>query len=169
MEDLKKKIESILFVAGRALSLKEIAKELNEDEKKIKEALDVLIEEYKNRNSAIEIIEINGFYEMRVKPEFLNYASKFSAFKDLSIGALKTLALIVYKSPIKQSEIIKIQGNKAYEHIKKLEKKGLIISKKSGKTKLIFISPNFEKYFGLKIEEIKKLIEEAIGKDVKQQ
>jgi len=163
IDKVKAKVEALLFTASRPLSIKTIAKIINESEENVKLAIEELIKEYSsNPSKAIDILETPEGYEMIVKPEYREYASKVSSFSDLSSGALKTLALIIFKNPIKQSEIVQIQGNRAYDYIKLLERKGLIISKKVGKTKILLPSENLEKYFGMKIEEIKKQIEQYI-------
>lgn len=161
-EDLKLRIEAILFASSKPLSVNQLAKILNENEENIRNALNELIREYENSKRAIEIVETPEGFEMRVKAEYRNEASKVSSFSDLSLGATKTLALIIFKHPIKQSEIVKIQGNRAYDYIKILERKGLINSKRVGNTKILMPSQNLEKYFGMKIEELKKQIEKYI-------
>ncbi|MEM0481096.1 MAG: SMC-Scp complex subunit ScpB [Candidatus Aenigmatarchaeota archaeon] len=163
LKEVKLKIESLLFASYKPLTIEEISKIINIDKETVKKALNELIEEYKNR--AIEIAETPEGYELRIKPEFRNEASKVAIGYDLSKGMLKTLALVIYKNPIKQSEIIKIQGNRAYDYIRKLESKGLIKSKKVGKTKLIYLSENIEKYFGLSLKEIKEKIESIIKQE----
>jgi segregation and condensation protein B len=71
---------------------------------------------------------------------------------------MRTLAIVAAKQPIKQSLIVKYQGNKAYGYVVGLEKKGLIRTEKYGRTKLITTTPDFEKYFGKSSEEIKKIL-----------
>lgn len=159
---LKARIEALLFASSKPISISQISKLLNEDEKIVKSILDELVSEYQHSERAIEIVETPEGYEMRVKSEYRNEAAKVSSFSDLNLGATKTLALIIFKNPIKQSEIVKVQGNRAYEYIKILEKKGLIISKRMKNTKILMPSSNIEKYFGMKIDEIKKQIEKYI-------
>ncbi|MEM5830117.1 MAG: SMC-Scp complex subunit ScpB [Candidatus Aenigmatarchaeota archaeon] len=159
---LKAKIEALLFAASRPLSIKSICNILKESEENVKNALKKLIEEYSNPERAMEIIETPEGYEMIIKAEYRNYASQVASFSDLSKGALKTLALIILQHPIKQSDIVKIQGNRAYDYIKMLEKKGLIVSKKVGNTKVLLPSENLEKYFGMKIENIKEELKKYI-------
>ena len=59
----------------------------------------------------------------------------------------ETLAVIAYKQPIKQSVIIKIRGNKAYEHIRNFAQLNLIKAKKLGRTKELTLSEEFYDYF----------------------
>ena len=64
-----------------------------------------------------------------------------------------TLAIIAYKHPIKQSVIIKIRGNKAYDHIKKFSDLGLIKKKKTGHTHELSLSEDFYDYFSISESE----------------
>jgi segregation and condensation protein B len=161
MEEIEKKVEALLFSSTKPLSIDEISKILNVDKEKIKIAIENLRKRYEN--SAIEIAETPEGFEMRIKPEYRKEASKVALGYDLNKGMIKTLALIIYKNPIKQSEIVKIQGNRAYEYIEKLERKGLIKTKKIGRTKLVYLSENIEKYFGMSLKEIKEQIERIVS------
>jgi segregation and condensation protein B len=161
MEEIEKRVEALLFSSTRPLSIDEISKILNVEKEKTRIAIENLKKRYEN--SAIEIAETPEGFEMRIKPEYRKEASKVALGYDLSKGMIKTLALIIYKNPIKQSEIVKIQGNRAYEYIEKLERKGLIKTKKIGRTKLVYLSENIEKYFGMSLKEIKEQIERIVS------
>jgi segregation and condensation protein B len=72
---------------------------------------------------------------------------------------MRTLSIVVSKQPVKQSLIVRYQGNKAYGYIQALERKGLIKTEKFGRTKLITTTDDFERYFGKSSEEIKNKLE----------
>jgi len=65
----------------------------------------------------------------------------------------ETLAVIAYKQPIKQSVVIKIRGNKSYDHIKKFRELGLVIAKKDGHTNILNLSEEFYEYFNVHKKE----------------
>jgi len=161
MEEMEKKVEALLFSSTKPLSIDEISKIIDAEKEKVRIAIENLKKRYEN--SAIEIAETPEGFEMRIKPEYRKEASKVALGYDLSKGMIKTLALVIYKNPIKQSEIVKIQGNRAYEYVEKLERKGLVKTKKIGKTKLVYLSENIEKYFGMSLKEIKEQIEKAVS------
>lgn len=159
-------IEAILLSSSEPVSLISLRRILNARESEILDAIEKLKEKYNEReDSGIEIVETPSGYEIRVKPTYRKFASKFAPFSDLSEGMLRTLALIILKNPILQSEIVKIQGNKAYDYIKALESKGLIKTEKVKKTKLVSLSSGFERYFGMSIEEIKKEIDNILNRN----
>jgi chromosome segregation and condensation protein ScpB len=48
---------------------------------------------------------------------------------------------------MKQSVLIKIRGNKGYDHVKKFVEMNLIVKKKMGHTSELTLSDNFHEYF----------------------
>jgi len=68
----------------------------------------------------------------------------------------ETLAVIAYKQPIKQSVVIKIRGNKSYDHIKKFRDLGLVTAKKAGHTYDLNLSEEFYEYFNVHKKENNK-------------
>ena len=65
--------------------------------------------------------------------------------------------MIAYKQPIKQSVVIKIRGNKAYDHIKKFVEIGLINKKRVGHTSELSLTDKFHEYFHVNEENNKNL------------
>ena len=51
--------------------------------------------------------------------------------------------------------IIKIRGNKAYDHVKKFVELGLLKKKKAGHTNELFLSDEFYEYFSVTQPETK--------------
>ena len=69
--------------------------------------------------------------------------------KEIEAPLIRTLAIIAYKQPIKQSVLVEIRGNKSYDHVKELEERGLINSEKFSRTKLLTTTRGFADYFGI--------------------
>ena len=149
-EDLKK-IEAVFFVSGRFLNMQELISFTDLNPIIIKELIEKLQEKYSKDNSAMEIIEKNSFWKMDVKPEYSGIINQIATgSSEFGKAEKETLAIIAYKQPIKQSVIIKIRGNKAYEHIKKFVELGLVRRKKFGHTHELFLTDDFYDYFNLK-------------------
>jgi len=72
---------------------------------------------------------------MRVKRPYEDKVIHLIPDTDMPPAVLKTLALIAYTQPIKQSEVIKLRGNGAYKYIEKLKDIELIETHKSSRTK----------------------------------
>ena len=82
-------------------------------------------------------------------------------YQDLSRGLLKVLAIVAYKQPVTQSDIVKVIGNRTYDYVKTLTQKGLIKSIKHGRTKALVPTKEFANYFGVEnIEDLKSLFKE---------
>lgn len=157
----KRLIEAALFMSPSPISLGMISKITGiSSNEEIKGLIGELRKEYENRG--MEINETEEGFHMQVKPDILPKVSHLSRFSDLRDGHRRTLAIVAYKEPIRQSTIIKVQGNKAYSYIKKLEKKRLIRSEKQGRTKVIRLASGFEEYFGEDKETIKKRLEDSV-------
>ena len=117
----------------------------------IKDAIERLKGQYDKIDSAIEIAEKGELWKMGVKSEHSNLINKLATGRsEFSKAEQETLAIIAYKQPIKQSVVIKIRGNKAYEHIKKFADVGLLKKKKMGHTWELSLSEEFHDYFSLK-------------------
>jgi segregation and condensation protein B len=155
-------LEAALFVSDEPLSLEKLSKIVGiGSTEEVKALLLKFQAELKTEERGIELVETPEGYELRVKPEYREKVVKLAPFADLSDGMMRTLAIVAAKQPVKQSLIVKYQGNKTYGYVVGLEEKGLIKTEKFGRTKLITTTPDFEKYFGKSTEEIKRVLTEA--------
>ena len=147
---LKSRIEAVLFVTGKAVTIEEIAKILETDEAETESAMLDLIYDYSSREGALEIDDENG-YIIQVKEEYSDITDKLCPV-DISPAVLKTLTVIALKEPIRQSELKELRGANAYEHIKELIEKGLITrhKDKNGRSFNIKTTPKFLEYFKIK-------------------
>lgn len=167
-EKQKAAVEALLF-ATNGLTIKEISKRTEISKREIKQVLEELELEHLNSDKGIHIIQDGDIWKMSVKPE-MTYHVKDILPPELPKSLTKTLAIIAAKKPVKQSVVVKIRNNKAYGHIKKLEKLGFITSHKHGNTKILDLTEKFFKYFQLKETQIKDTFklddktEEAIAK-----
>jgi segregation and condensation protein B len=162
-EDLK--VEAALFSAGKPLSIAEIERITGVGRKKVKSAIEFLMEEYASRDTAIEIVKIGNKYSMQLKERFADIGMKLIP-TELPKDVLKTAALIGYHQPVKQAMLEEMIGSKVLEHIKILEDMGLIKKKREGRYMVIYITQRFAEYFGLegaKPEDIKRILAERAG------
>jgi segregation and condensation protein B len=153
-EDIKK-LEAVFFVSARFLNMQELISLTDLNPIIIEELIEKLQEKYDQQDSSIEIIEKNKMWKMDVRPQYYNIINKLAGGKsEFTKAEQETLGIIAYKQPIKQSVIIKIRGNKAYEHIKKFIDIGLVKEKKSGHTQELFLSDDFYDYFTFQGENV---------------
>ncbi len=152
--ELKSRIEAVLFVTGKAVTIEEIAKILETDEEETANAMLDLIYDYSSRDGALEIDDENG-YIIQVKEEYSDITDKLCPV-DISPAVLKTLSVIALKElkkePVRQSEIKELRGANTYEHIKDLISKGLIsrYKDKNGRSYNLKTTPKFLEYFKIK-------------------
>jgi len=154
----KKLIEAALFMSSRAMTAEEIAKITGVTPSNVKKLLDGLSKEYGSEGKGVEIISNPEGWHMRVKPDILPKVAHLTPYSDLKDGHKRTLALVAYKEPVKQSEVVHMQGNKAYAYIKFLRKKGLIKAEKEGRTSKLMVTKEFERYFGMEKARIKEML-----------
>lgn len=153
-EDLKNRIEAILFSAGKKISLDDIAKHARMyDKELIKKILFELQQEYESRNSPMMVVEEGDSWKLIVREKYLSYVKKIVGETELPKSTMETMAIIAWKSPALQSEIVEIRSNKAYNHIDDLEKTGFIIKERHGRSYLLKLSQKFFDYFDIKNED----------------
>ncbi|MBU1136177.1 MAG: SMC-Scp complex subunit ScpB [Nanoarchaeota archaeon] len=148
------KIEAALFISGRWLSLQELIMLTDINPILLKQLLEKLNNKYSNMNTALDILSKENSWKMDVKSEHTDMINKFATgSSEFTKAEQETLAVIAYKQPIKQSVIVKIRGNKSYEHIRKFVQLGLLKSKKLGRTKELNLSEEFYDYFHVQNKE----------------
>lgn len=168
IRSLKPLIESALFMTSDIISVHRLSRMFKVSPNFIQRVIDDLKEQYNNPNHGIHIFETSEGYQMKVKPEYAHNVRGLTPYKDLSRGLLKVLAMVAYKQPITQSQIVKVIGNRAYAYIKKLQQKGLIRTEKSGRSKALIATKEFANYFGLEsTEDFKKFFEEMVENEEK--
>jgi segregation and condensation protein B len=142
----KEILEAALFAAGEPLDIAQLSNLVRG--RNAKELLRQLIEEYRQRGSALEIKEIEGRYVMQVMPE---YAEKVRSLapKELRAPVLRTLSMIAYHQPLTVADLVDRRGAAAYDHVRELEEWGFISAVPQGRTKLLSTTHRFAEYFNL--------------------
>lgn len=168
MEELKNKIEAILFASGKGVSEENLAKYCEEKPSRIKKALSILAEEYQKKESSLIVVKHKDKWKLTVRGKYTSYIEKIVSETELPRTILKTLALIAYKSPVLQSDIVNMRGQSAYDHIKELVKEKLITKEENGRSFTLKITDKFYNYFDVEgDEEIRDLFENLRKKQQK--
>ena len=127
--NLKSKIESILFVANKPLSAGKISQLVEADKKSVKQELNDLINEYKEKNSGIIIAKNLISYQMTTNPSNADIIKKFLKDEisgELTQPALETLTIVAYRGPISKPEIEQIRGVNCGLILRNLRIRGLV-------------------------------------------
>lgn len=153
-------LEAVFFVSGRFLNMQELVSLSDLNPIIIRDLLERLKDKYNQENSALELVSKGNkgseLWKMDVRQEYSHIINKLATGSaEFTKAEQETLAIIAYKQPIKQSVIIKIRGNKAYDHIKKFLDLGLVKSKRMGHTNELSLSDEFYDYFNVADGEAK--------------
>jgi len=160
--ELKKIIEAILFSSSKPVAPKILKKRLEEySSEEIDEALRELITEYNNMDRAVEIAEVASGFQMKTKPLYKEWVTRFVKEKDVGLtkSMLETLSIVAYKQPVTKKDIDNVRGVDSTRAIKLLlERKLICIAGKNGDAgkKIIFkTTEKFLELYGLRnIEDL---------------
>ena len=107
IKEKKSLVEALLFVSGEPVALT-VLKNISEmPEVELKQLLDDLIKDYKERDSGLHIVEIANGYQMVTNPSYAQWIRKLkttSASNKLSMPALETLAIIAYNQCLERRQ-----------------------------------------------------------------
>ena len=160
------KIEAVLFTVGRWVDFEELSRLTGiASMGYLKEAVDKLKAEYVKRGGALHVVSSGSKLRLNIKKEYLFLTEKLLTDCELDGPTQETLAVIAYKSPVFQSDIVKIRGNTAYDHIKILRELEFITAEKSGRTRILKVTGKFYDYFDVAAHEIKEKFDEATKKE----
>ena len=158
-EELKKEkrkqqlalLEAGLYVAGRPLDLPTMGSIIrSRSKKRVKKLAKMLVENYSNRDTAIEVLELEGErFVMQLKLEYTDKVRRLATRPLLSAGPLKTLSYIAFRQPILQTQVIDVRGHHSYGHLKQLEDMELIAREGVGRKKVVRTTQFFADFFGL--------------------
>jgi segregation and condensation protein B len=159
MSNSATKIEAILYLKGRPLSIGEIAEYAACDRMTAEEGVIELIDEYARRDTALEVVETPGGYCLQVRSDYQDLVQTLIPV-ELGVGALRTLAAIALHSPIKQSDLINVRGSGAYQHVQELVEQGFIRKRRDSDSRSYSLqtTSKFHQYF--QIEQLPQPFEE---------
>lgn len=122
-------IESLLFVSGEPMKLRDIANIIECSPSYTKDILTELSLEYKKEIRGIKLLHINDAYQLVTKPEnsdFIQKILKTNVRQSLSQAALESLAIVAYKQPITRVAMDEIRGVKSESAVQRLLERNLI-------------------------------------------
>lgn len=149
----QEKVEAALFISGRFLNLQDLIMLTDINPIMLKEILHQLEKKYSI--GALKLVNRSNSWKMDVSKKYHYLINRLATgTAEFTKAEQETLATIAYKQPIKQSVIIKIRGNKAYDHIHKFREIGLLDAKRVGHTLELTLSEEFYEYFDVHKKEI---------------
>ncbi len=156
MEPNEKKVEAVLFAVGREITSERIAILCSLEVAEVNSIVKKLQQDYGQRNHSLQIVEKENGWKLTVKDEFVPLVSSLVSSTEMDRPLMETLAVVAWKYPVVQSEVVKLRGQSAYEHMKLLEEQGFIEKERFGRTYRVKLTKKFFQYFDLPSEEAKK-------------
>lgn len=126
---IQSKIESILFVASKPLSIKKIAAVLKISDKEALEILKNLQVKYNNADSGINILQNGDEWQMTASADNKGIAENFLKAEvsgELTRPQLETLTVVSYCGPITKPELEQIRGVNCSLILRNLMLRGLV-------------------------------------------
>lgn len=125
------KIEALLFLATKPLSVHSIAKTLGEKGSDVTAALVSLAEKRNTDDSGIHLTHIEDEWQLVTNPECSDLGEKLMKDEDgeLTRPSLEALTIIAYRGPITKPEIEAIRGVNCTLILRNLLMRGLIEEK----------------------------------------
>ena len=125
----KGRIEAILFVAGEAVEIRELARALGRDEKRIRQVLKDLGDEYDFQQRGFLLKRFGEKVQLATRPLYAEDVVRLLQpvqKQSLSQAAMETLAVVAYRQPVTRAEVEQIRGVKCDYSLQSLTSKGLI-------------------------------------------
>ncbi len=160
--ELIRKVEAVLFASGRFVDSTHIASLMEANPKHVLAALEALQENYASSGSALRVVEEDGAWKVHVRDEYLELVSRVVSDTEISGPVLETLAVIAWRSPIVQAEVVDIRGSNTYEHVKELVERGFVVKEPHGRTYQLRITEKFFDYFDIEgRDDIRKVFKDV--------
>ncbi|MBI5228159.1 SMC-Scp complex subunit ScpB [Candidatus Micrarchaeota archaeon] len=146
MKEEKKLIEAALFISARPMSLEELRTLTGIGALGyLQSVVNELKKDYEN--SAIDISESDGKYEMRVKSPYSEKVKQFAQDVEISKSALRTLAYLSKHDGMLKSDLVKKIGTQVYQDVHELLESGFVKAQKAGRSAKLTLTEKFKKYF----------------------
>lgn len=155
------KVEALLFAHGKYIDETLISELCGIEKKRIKKILEQLRQDYEQKNNALTIFQEGNSWKINVREKYLSIVRKIVADTELPKSVMETLAVIAWKSPIYQSQVVQIRGNKCYDHIEVLEEAGFVLKDKKGRSYVLKTTDKFYNYFEIDHGHLKSIFEEV--------
>ena len=147
---LTSRIEAILYLKGRPISLNELAELARDEPDQVRTAIAMLTTSYAQRDTALEVVEQSGRYCLQLRPALADLVKNMLPV-NLSTATLRTLATIALKKRILQSDLVDLRGSGAYDHIKELLAQDFIERRRQsdGRSYWLTLSEKFHRTFSV--------------------
>ncbi|MDO5349760.1 MAG: SMC-Scp complex subunit ScpB [Lachnospiraceae bacterium] len=174
-------VEAVLFTMGQSVEVRQLAAAIGMNEDCAREAALRLKKRYEQRKGGLQVIELDGAFQMCTRSEYYENLIRVAATPKrqvLTEVVLETLSIIAYRQPVTKMEIEKIRGVKSDHAVNKLIEYNLVYEvgrlDAPGRPALFATTEEFLRRFGIgstvdlpglnpeQEEEIKSEVEEEL-------
>ncbi len=138
MSLLEKKIESLLYISNKPLSIKKLAELTGTTPENIENSLSVLSDKYNTDTSGLRIMRNGNMLQFATSPDAKEVVEEFLKSEtsgEITRPQLETLTIIAYLGPILKEEIEHIRGVNCTLILRNLMIRGLVESSSHGPEK----------------------------------
>ena len=129
---IKNKIESLLFISNKPLSVDNLAKFCDCGKVEVETVLESLKQEYNQKDKGIKILEHNNRFQMVTSKDSSEVVEKFLKQEitgEMTKPQLETLTIIAYRGPITKIDLEQIRGVNCSLILRNLMMRGLIVAR----------------------------------------
>lgn len=122
-------VEAVLFTMGQSVEVRQLAAAIGMNEASAREAAIRLKKRYEAEKRGLQIIELDGAFQMCTRSEYYENLIRVAATPKrqvLTDVVLETLSIIAYRQPVTKIEIEKIRGVKSDHAVNKLIEYNLV-------------------------------------------
>jgi segregation and condensation protein B len=153
---LRSAVETLLFIAGRALSTPELRKLLVVDERRLNEALDAVEVDCERYGRGIRLQRMGDQVQFVSAPENARFVAALLGLPTharLTTAALETLAVVAFRQPVTRAQIEMVRGVNSDRALASLLQYGLVVevgrAGTVGRPALFGTTAEFLQHFGL--------------------
>jgi len=160
MSSIKSKIESLLFISAKPMSVGQLADLLKADKKEIITSADELLNDYKNNQAGVQVIKDGSKYQMVSAPANAKIIQEFikdETTGELSRPSLEALTIIAYRGPVSKIDLDRIRGVNCALILRNLLLRGLIEGKFDKKKNETYYTATFDFIRFIGLNDIKEL------------
>ena len=172
---LKAQIEALLFIAGRPLSLENLALKLQISQEEVDKTLVELAHEYETQQRGFDIIRLGSEAQLSTSPEYTALVQDFlkeEVQSELSRPSLEAMTILSYRGPMTKAELENIRGINCSLILRNLLIKGLVVAHTHQGVEKYQVSFEFLKILGLsdlrqlpEYEELNKKVETLVSEE----
>jgi segregation and condensation protein B len=171
MLTLTRRLEALLFISSRPLSLGDVASACQRSEDEVAEGLAALRREYDGVRHGLALHEVAGGFTFAVADDCTDDVRRLTGAErpdELSPALMETLVVVAYLQPVTRADVADVRGVSSEWALTSLEERGLVEQEGRADTPgapLLYVtSERFLKLFGLRdIGELPPLEEFALA------